>query len=166
MSQYPVSRGPQPIMSTPLLIHGGAWEKTDDWIATYGVLNTEPAWKFLTSDLAVGTEFTHQLIPDLANDVFLHARIESHVTIDTELGTYEKAVDCLYIIDYGISAVSTSPGGPTSGYMRTYEYGRVVYAPTLGPVYSYERKFMSAGTPVTKGSGDLEMFIIGHGTAP
>lgn len=159
------ARGPEPIMSTPLLIHGGAWEKTADWIATYGELNTMPAWKFLTSDLAVGTEFTHQLVPDLANDVFLHARIDRHFEIDTELGTLEKAVDCLYVIDFGVSRL-VDLGGNTLGYMRLYAYGRVVYVPTVGPVYVYERELVSVGTPISTGSADMEMFIVGQGVTP
>jgi hypothetical protein len=58
----------------PLFLHGGAWEKTANWIGTYGDLDTLLVWKYLEANLTPGHEFVHQLIPAAADDVYLHAR--------------------------------------------------------------------------------------------
>ncbi|MEJ2719865.1 MAG: hypothetical protein P8181_01815, partial [bacterium] len=47
-----VPRGNAQVLSMPNLIHGGAWEKTSEWIGTYGDLSARLAWKFLADDIS------------------------------------------------------------------------------------------------------------------
>lgn len=142
----------------PMLIHGGVWEKTDEWIGTYGDLNRLLAWKFLASDLSPGTEFSHQLVPDLADDVFLHCRIFRRFDYETEVGVFPKAIECVYLLDYGLSMASDPTGQPL-GYINTFDYGKVIYAPTVGPVYCYERGMADFDHQL--GRNELELNLIG-----
>lgn len=143
----------------PLLLHGYAWEKTSEHIGTYGDLDQLLAWKFLESDLTIGHEFTHQLVPELADDIWLHARIIAVGTVRTPAGRFRKAVTCLYAVDYGVTQVSTQEE-PLIGYARVIDYGTVSFAPAIGPVHSYERIFVSVGeTGFGEGSGELEVSL-------
>ena len=144
----------------PLLLHGYAWEKTSEYIGTYNVAAELLAWKFLESDLAIGHEFTHQLLPDLDDDIWLHARIIAQGTIVTPAGRFRKAVTCFYYIDYGVAGL-TGDGPDILGYMRMLDYGTVSFAPEIGPVRSYERKFVSVGDggALGPGIGDLTVSL-------
>jgi hypothetical protein len=121
----------------PLYLHGYAFTKTMDYIGGYGDVDTDLSWKFLESDISPGHEFVFQLVPGLADDVFLHSRILGQVDFRTEAGTFENCVECLYMIDYGISEATDEQGNPL-GYFTYHDYGTIVYAPTVGPIYSYE----------------------------
>jgi len=122
----------------PIMLHGGPWKRTASRIATYSDLSALPAWTYLTSDLSVGSTFSQQLLPTLATDLYLHGVVYRQIAVETEVGTYKRALDCLYVIDYGITVMTNTQGEPL-GYFRTIDCGRVIYVPTLGPVYSYER---------------------------
>jgi hypothetical protein len=150
------------VQSMPYLLHGGAWEKTAEWIGLYNDLGARLAWKFLAEDITVGSEFSYQLIPDFSDDTFLHGRVYRQTSVETEIGTFEKALDCLYILDFGISTV-TDLQGEVVGYMRSFDYGRVIYAPTIGPVYSYERWGVEPGDPPSPGLEDFTNILIGTG---
>ena len=143
------------------LLHGYAWEKTTRWIGTYGDVDTLLAWKFLTSNLLPGSEFTHQLVPSLASDVFLHGRILERQTVRTPAGTYVNAVVCAYLIDFGISQL-TGAGGTVTGYSRWYNYGSVAYVDGVGPVACYERRMLTVGSRST-GVGDVALRLTGTG---
>jgi hypothetical protein len=140
----------------PLLIHGGVWEKTSRRIGTYGDVDRLLAWKFLTDELRPGSEFSHQLVPDLADDVYLHCRIERRLTVETAEGEVAKAIECLYLVDFGVSR-TFSPSGNPEEYARPIIYGSVIYAPTVGPVYSHERPL--ADTTDLIGISDLELIL-------
>lgn len=141
-----------------LLIHGGPWERTASYIGTYGCLDTQPAWKFLESDNTPGSQFTFRLVPQLAPDVYLHARVRRTVTVDTPQGRVRNALDVVYIIDYGQSTV-TGPGSPDpSGMIRYISFGNVIYAPNIGPVSSYERNLVPVGYgELGMGVGEVEL---------
>jgi hypothetical protein len=141
------------ISLNPVLVHGRAWEKTSEYIGTYGDLDQLLAWKFLESNLEVSHEFTFQLATSLADDIFLHCKILRTLTAETAIGSFKNSIECLYAVDYGIYYM---PGG----YRRPFDYGTVIYSPGVGPVYSYERIFLFAGDPVTLGIGDLELKLI------
>ena len=138
----------------PLVLHGGAWVKSASGIVTYGDIGQEPTWKFLESDLSVGSTFTLQLVPQFKDDAFLHGVVFRQVNVETEVGTFQKALDCLYIIDWGITRVIDLQG-QTVGYLRVIDLGRVIYAPRVGPVYCYERGGIQLGESLTAGGGDM-----------
>ncbi len=146
-------------LSKPILIHGYAWERTSDWIGTYGDLDQLLAYKFLEANLLPGHEFTHQLVPSLADDIFLHCRVLRRFFYRSALGHHRYAVECLYAIDYGIATVDGTGGN--KGYYRLFDYGTVIYAPSKGPVYCYERNLVQPGEPLSIGVGDKIVTIVG-----
>ena len=147
----------------PALLHGYAWEQSSQWIGTYGDLNRQIAWIYLTPNLHPGAEFTLQLVPDLANDVFLHARVLGRKEILTEAGTFHRALEVLYLVDFGLSQV-TDVDGNTIGYIRPYLFGTVSYAVGVGPVSSYERFVFSAGEPLKAQGYDATSILIETGS--
>jgi hypothetical protein len=134
-----------------LFLFGYAWKKTADWIGTYGDLDTLLAWKYLIANLRPGSEFTHQLVPLLASDIYLHGRILNPRTVRTPAGVFRRATICLYLVDYGIS-------GGSGGYYRWYSYGAVAYADGVGPVASRERLMSPDG-----GFEELSLALTGTG---
>ena len=137
----------------PMLIHGGVWRKTDEWIVAYADLDTLPAWRFLEADLSVGHEFTHQLIPLLADNMFLHCRVIGDRRVKTEICAFKRALDCIYLVDYGVTRMQ-GPEPEAQGYYRVFDYGRVLYVATVGPVYVYERMLVCTGDPPGTGVGE------------
>jgi hypothetical protein len=127
-----------PIRPVFFYLHGYAWEKTANHIGGYGDVNTQLSWKYLERDVSVGHEFTLRLVPDLAADVFLHARILPRRSVVTEAGRFADCVECAYLIDYGVSAI-TNQEGTVLGYLRNWDFASIVYAPGFGPVMSYQR---------------------------
>jgi hypothetical protein len=152
-----------PYMGNPIFIQGGAWLKTDDEIVKFGDLGQLPMWQFLTDQLSPGDEFTFQLAVGIADDIYLHCRVDRVLTVETQAGTFKKATDCLYILDYGVSRAST-PQGETLGYFRNVDAGRVIYAPTVGPVYCYERLLIQPGEPDLRGLFDVTVDLIDSST--
>jgi hypothetical protein len=146
----------------PLLIHGGVWRKTEEWIGVYTSLDTLPAWKFLEADLSDGHEFTHQLIPLLAPDVVLHCRVVGERRAKTDMCTFRKALDCIYLVDYGVGQL-LGPGALR--YYRAFDYGRVLYVPEVGPVYVYERMLACVSDPMGLGVGERTTSLKATGTS-
>jgi hypothetical protein len=130
-------RGPQ-FIGNPVFIQGGAWMKTGNRIIKYGDIGAVPSWQFLTEDLDPGDEFEFQLGAGLIDGVYLYCRVDKEMTVENQAGRFAKAIDCLYIIDYGVSRLTDVQGNPI-GYFRNVDIGRVIYAPTVGPVLCYER---------------------------
>ena len=143
---------------TPILVHGGAWEKTDDYIGTYGDIDTEIAWKYLEADLRTGSEFDYQAP---STGVRIKCRILGKTAIETEMGSFENGLDCLYLIDIGVMTIEGSLD--PIGYQRHITYGRVIYVPDVGPVYSYERFFVCVGDTLSSGAGDMELSLMSTG---
>jgi hypothetical protein len=138
----------------PLFLHGGAWKKTSSGIVMYGRFNEPPSWIYLPSNLRVGAHFSVQILPDIAPDVVLRGTVYRQITVETEIGTFKEALDCLYILDYGISA-AIDLQGEVFGYFRTIGMGRVIYAPTIGPIHSYERLGVEPGDTLSAGLADV-----------
>lgn len=144
----------------PMMIHGGPWEKTETWIGTYSDTRARLHWKFLTSDLFTGSEFSYQLLPEIDPEIVLRGRVERRVTVTTPLGTYEDALDCLYMLSYGITTVIDLYGNP-QGFIGAFDYGRVIYVPEIGPVYSYERWGVEPKDPPSDGMMDITLTLTG-----
>lgn len=150
----------------PLFIHGYAWIKGPAWIGTYGDVDTILAWKFLDAMVRPGHTFRHQLVPSLANDVWLNASVERRVAVDVPgIGVVKDAIEVLYVLDYGVAA-SVDAMGNIVGSFRTFDYGTVVYAPGVGPVKDVERRFAYIGKNTTHGLYDLRLDLTSTGQAP
>jgi hypothetical protein len=146
------------VPAEPLFVSGYAWEKTFDWIGGYGDLDTELSWKYLEADLGTGHEFVFQLVPSVTDNIFLHFRILGRRSVETGVGTIPSAVECLYLVDFGIFEL-TDENGVVLGYGASYEYGTVLYAPEIGPVASYERRLVARGSPPSDGRGDITLVL-------
>lgn len=150
----------------PYFIHGYAWRKTPAWIGTYGDVDTLLAWKFLDAMVRPGHTFSHQLVPSLATDIWLHASVERVRAVQTPAGeTVGNAIDVLYLIDFGVSSQVDAMGNVV-GLFRMFDYGTVIYAPGVGPVRDYERRFAYIGQASTLGGVLLEMDLKDTGLAP
>jgi hypothetical protein len=145
----------------PILIHGGAWEKTDEYIGTYGDIDTDVAWKFLEADLCAGSEFSFEIFASEGGGIYVHCRVLGSTGVETEMGTFENGLDCIYMVDL---AIMTYGGGYGAfGYRRHITYGNVIYVPDVGPVYSYERFMVCVGSTLSSGLGDMELSLIATG---
>ncbi len=128
------SDGPCPAFAPPgsysVLLNGElAYVKTADEIAALrcNLANTR-SWLWLTSNLTLGHAFTLQLIPDLADDVFLHGTIGAIESVTVPAGTFADCVRVDYVVDYGTAEC----GG--AGTYRSETRGSIWYAPGVGPV--------------------------------
>lgn len=150
----------------PYFIHGYAWRKTPAWIGTYGDVDTLLAWKFLDAMVRPGHTFSHQLVPSLATDIWLHASVERVRRVQVPGGeTVGNAIDVLYLLDFGVAS-SVDGMGNVLGVYRAFDYGTVTYAPGVGPVRDYERRFAYLGQGSTLGAVLLDMNLAGTGVSP
>lgn len=145
------------VVTGPSLLHGYAWEKTEDYIGSYADLDTFLAYKYLESNLNPGHDFTFQLVPSLASDVFLHCRILRRFSYTLEGGERGTAIECLYLIDYGIAEIRTIYD--PEAYFTLFDYGTIIYVMDVGPVYCCERDMVEPGKPVTLGVGEQELIL-------
>lgn len=162
-SAAPAPASPSDELFPPTLLHGYAWEQNDDWIGNFGDLNQNVSWIYLTSDLAPGSEFSLQLVPDLADNVFLHGRVLGYGTVTTDAGTFHNAAEILYLVDFGLSQ-ATDENGNGIGYVRSYLYGSIAYVPGVGPVRSYERFIPSVEIPMGPGFDDATSILLEFAT--
>lgn len=115
-----------------------AYRKTAGEIAAWRCNAADTrSWLWLVSDLTLGTTFTLQLLPDLANDVFLHGRIAAIETATVPAGTFNGCVRVEYTVDYGLGEC-TDPNGAPLGTYRSETRGWIRYAPGVGPVETRE----------------------------
>ncbi len=131
-----------------LLLDGElAYRKTADDVSAWRCdLASTRAWQWLASDLAVGSTFTLQLIPDLASNVLLHGTVGAVEDVTVPAGTFTGCVRVDYVVDYGTSTCVDSDGN-VLGTARYETQGWVRYAPGVGPVESRE------GLVAVEGSG-------------
>ena len=90
------------VPSFPLFLFGYAWSKEETGIFSYGDLDIDPSWIYLESDLSVGHEFQMQLVPMLADDIWLFGEIWSRGTFTAGGIQYENCVECMYAVDMGV----------------------------------------------------------------
>lgn len=147
----------------PYFIHGYVWLKGPSWIGTYGEVDTMLAWKFLESNIHPGHAFRHQLVPSLASNVWLLGEVDRRVQVEVPGGrTVMNAIEVIYVIDYGIGEATDEAGNPLGSY-RTFDYGRVTYAPGVGPVVDLERRYANMGQNVTQGYMELRLDLTATG---
>ena len=150
----------------PYFIHGYVWLKGPAWIGTYGDVDTMLAWKFLEANIRPGHSFRHRLVPSLADNVWLLCEVDRKVQAVVPDGkTVNNAIEVIYVIDYGVGEATDETGSPIGGY-RTFDYGRVTYAPGVGPVVDLERRYASMGQNVTMGYAELRLDLLSTGVNP
>lgn len=122
-----------------LLIEGGpAFVKTEELIGSYGDLDQRLSWKWLEADLGPGSGFTLQLVPALADNVFLHAEIREVRDLSTPYGEFENALSVNYMIEHGQEYL-LGPDDTRIGPFQSWTFGRMEFVPEVGPVYCLER---------------------------
>lgn len=95
------------------------------------------SWLWLTSDLTPGSTTTIPLVPDLADDVFLHLTVLGLEDVTVPAGAFADCLHVDYEIDYGQSECTDEGGGATGTFTATTT-GFVRYAPDVGPIESFE----------------------------
>jgi hypothetical protein len=138
----------------PLLLHNGAYRQTATEIGAWrcDVANLQ-SWLYLTSDLSPGAQAQLQLVPDLADDVFLYVRVDGLTTATVPAGTFNDCLHVEYLIDYGESECTDPLGNPT-GTMLSETTGYVRFAPGIGPIESFEEFAMVSTTGTCGGPVD------------
>ncbi len=138
----------------PMLLGGYAFAFEDSGYYSYGDVDTHHSWTYLETPLLPGTAFSQRLLAGLAGDLWLHGRIWS--VRDRSFGgvRYRNVLECMYLVDLGLQALTDESGTPL-GEFRSFVYGRVFYAPEVGPVAVQERAelyvrtaYEAQGTPV------------------
>lgn len=152
--------------SMPLgLSMGPQWRRSRDRIAIYsgGYLQ----WVHLDGVLTRGHEFTVQLVPALADDIFLHVRVWRSRSFGVMGTTQAGCLECFYLIDMGI-VQAVNENGEGGGFFRAYRYGIVIYAPEVGPVYCREKCLVGPDNMIRDDLGALvvrEAVLQGAGLA-
>lgn len=122
----------------PLLLHDGYFMKTAASLQMWQPDWSHATWTYLRDDLTVGATFTHQLVPELADNVFLHGTVEAvDASVTTLVGAFEHAVRMRYVIDYGWTD-GTDDRGNVVGRFRGETRGHVHYVPDIGPAEMLE----------------------------
>lgn len=111
----------------------------------YGELDAEHSWIFLEGDLSIGSEFTLQLVPELADDIWLYGQIWGVGDKTVDGVTWSNVLECMYAVDMGVQA-ATDDQGNLLGEYRSYLYFATLYAPGYGPIMSVERQVLAAGS--------------------
>ena len=122
----------------PLLLAPLAYRQTAAEVAAWRCNATNlRAWLWLTSDLSPGSTATLQLIPDFANDLFLHLSVFGLEDATVPGGTFQDCLRVDYVIDYGWTMCTDQSGNPL-GTQRYETTGFVRYAPGVGPIECFE----------------------------
>lgn len=128
----------------PLLLHDGYFMKSASNIQMWQPGFDHPTWTYLTGNLNPGAQFTQQLIPEFADNVFLHGTVEAvDATVQTDAGTFHGAVRMGYVVDYGWTAWTDDAGNP-HGLYRSETRGHVHFVPGAGPVELLEEMLQVA----------------------
>ena len=126
----------------PTFLHDGYFMKNVDDIQMWQDPWTHPTWTYLEDDITVGASFVQQLVPEFADDIYLHgtvAEIDANVT--TPAGTFDDAVRMDYLLDMGVSVIEDGMGNLIGTY-HGETAGHVHYVPGVGPVDMLEEWIM------------------------
>ncbi len=126
----------------PFFLGGYAFAFEDSGYYGYADVDTNHSWVYLEGDLSVGSEFSLQLVPALADDIWLHGRIWSVGERSVGGRTFENVLECMYLMDFGEQEI-TNEDGDILGTFFPYNYGTTFYAPDWGPVSAIERHVAS-----------------------
>jgi hypothetical protein len=121
-----------------LLLHDCAYVKNADEICAYRTnAIAMRSWLYLVSDVTIGAQFHLQLVPDLADSVWLHGTVAAWEDVSVPAGAFAGCLRVDYLIDYG-EAICTTEAGEETGGFRSQTRGSVYYAPGVGPVQTRE----------------------------
>jgi hypothetical protein len=117
-----------------LLLGEAAYRKSDEDIAAYRRdIEATKSWLWLVQDLTIGNTFEFQLVPDLADDVWLYGTLAAWEDIDVPAGHFAGCLRVDYRIDYGASICTDETGSELGGFSSETR-GFVHFAPEVGPV--------------------------------
>lgn len=131
----------------PVFLRGGAWQSNDQWIGLYGDFDQRPTWRFLDRNLEPGSRFTVTMAASPSWRLTGWITKEGSDVPRPGLMTSPpvELVECVYLLEFG----PWKPGTvyhPDGEYWRLdISYGRVIYAPGVGPVDMVERLFLFSG---------------------
>jgi hypothetical protein len=124
--------------SSGLVIHDATLLRVAaDEIAAYRDSPAIRSWLYAEPDLTPGHTFRLQLIPDLADSVFLDGSVVGSTDVTTPAGSFTAALQVRYEVDYGW-AEATDSLGAIVGRTRARTRGKMYYAPGVGPVLARE----------------------------
>lgn len=119
---------------SPLFLHTGYFMKSPAVLQMWQEAWSHPTWTYLIGEPALGASFTHQLLPEIVDDIFLHGTVaELKATVTTANGIYNDAVRVDYLVDYGEGRF-TDEAGNLLGVVHAETAGHVYYVPDVGPV--------------------------------
>jgi len=152
----------------PLFLGGYAFAYEDSGYYSYGDLDLLHSWTYLQDGVEPGTAFSQQLIPAIANDVWLYGRVWSVGDVTVGGRTFPGAVECMYVVDLGEQMV-TDETGASLGTFHGWMSGTIVYAPEVGPVAARERSALGPSLtvqgPPQPGMFDYVLDLAGATTA-
>lgn len=118
----------------PFFLHTGYFMKSVPAIQMWQDTWNHPTWTYLTDEIVVGASFTHQLVPELVDDIYLHGTVVAlDAMVMTENGIYTNAVKVEYVLDYGVSNLADENGNILAT-IHAERNGHVHYVPGVGPV--------------------------------
>lgn len=121
----------------PFLLGGEAFSREKSGYYGYGDLDRNHSWVYMEGPLRAGRTFNLQLVPALADDIWLHGRIWSVKDAVLDGVRYENLVECMYVLDMGVQA-ATNEDGSIQLSARSFMYGIIWYCPGVGPVGAKE----------------------------
>ena len=149
------------VPDSPYLLGGYCFSAEDEGYYGYGDVDRNHSWVYLEGSVAVGTEFSLQLVPALTDDVWLYGKVWSLGDRTVNGVAYENVLEVMYVIDMG-EAQLTDESGTVLGTTHPYMYGHNFFVPELGPVAGVERRVFPPLTPVEKmPGGEYYEFVMG-----
>jgi hypothetical protein len=118
----------------PTFLHGGYFMKSPEDIQMWQDDFLHPTWTYLEAPVVTGHTFVHQLLPEFADDIYLHGTVvDTDAEVTTPAGTFTGAVKMDYFVDLGISTLTDEEGNFVGTIHGEYT-GYIHYVPDVGPV--------------------------------
>jgi hypothetical protein len=147
------------IIMAPYFLGGYAFAYEDSGYFGYGDLDQNHSWVYLEGDLSVGSEFSLQLVPGLADDIWLYGRIWGVGDLTVNGIAYENVLECMYVVDMGIQT-ATDESGEVIGTSHNYMYGNSFFETELGPVAGTERRVLGPDPILQEGGPTLFEYVL------
>jgi hypothetical protein len=156
--------------SSGLVIHDAALIRiAADELAAYREESGSRGWLYLPATPVAGRTFQLQLIPDIADSVFLYGTVVGTSDISTPGASFSGSLRVRYVVDYGWGDI-TDENGVRLGRARARTRGDMFYAPEVGPVLARETfipYWQSTGNlPPVPDSSFAELRLLSHHVAP